>query len=315
VGLQADLGALRQGGPRLVRFALVTIGFILVQNLLGLALAPVLGLDPMVGLLAGSVTLVGGHGTGAAFGALFARDYGLAAALEIAVAAATLGIVLGGLLAGPVVRGLAPRLRVAEGAGEVAPGARVVAEDGLAPVLALVLLCVAGALAVLPFARLLPVTLPDFLWAMLLGVVLRNLVLGPLGLAPEPRALDAMSGLCLALFLALAMAALRLWEVAALALPLLVLIAAQTLLTVLWTRLVCFRAMGGNAEAAAMSAGFFGFAIGSTATAVATMREMERAARPMPEAMLIVSLTAGLIVTLSNALILAGFLALPLYGR
>jgi ESS family glutamate:Na+ symporter len=197
----------------------------------------------------------------------------------------------------------------------VAPGARVVAEEGLAPVLALVLLCVAGALAVLPFARLLPVTLPDFLWAMLLGVVLRNLVLGPLGRAPEPRALDAMSGLCLALFLALAMAALRLWEVAALALPLLVLIAAQTLLTVLWTRLVCFRAMGGDAEAAAMSAGFFGFAIGSTATAVATMREMERAARPMPEAMLIVSLTAGLIVTLANALILAGFLALPLYGR
>jgi ESS family glutamate:Na+ symporter len=111
------------------------------------------------------------------------------------------------------------------------------------------------------------------------------------------------------------MASLRLWEVLALAAPLLLLLAAQTLLTALWARLVCFRAMGGDAPAAVMSAGFFGFAIGSTATAVATMREMERGTGPMPEALLIVTLTAGLIVTLANALILSAFIALPIYGR
>jgi ESS family glutamate:Na+ symporter len=314
VGLQADLGALRAGGARLARFAALTVAFILVQNLMGIGLAILLGLDPLIGLLAGSVTLVGGHGTGAAFGALFAERYGLDAALEIALACATLGIVLGGLLAGPAVRGLAPAARQAPPRG-APPPTRSADLDALAPILALILLCVAGAMAVVPLARMLPITLPDFLWAVALGAALRNLVLAPLGRLPEPGALDVLSGLFLGLFLALAMASLRLWEVLALAAPLLLLLAAQTLLTLLWTRLVCFRAMGRDAPAAAMSAGFFGFAIGSTATAVATMREIERATRPMPEAVLIVSLTAGLFVTLANALLLGALLALPVFAR
>lgn len=316
VGLSADLRALIRGGVLLLRFALLTVVLILGQNALGVGLALAMGLDPLIGLLAGSVTLVGGHGTGAAFGALFARDYGLAAALELALAASTLGIVLGGLLAGSVGRGLASG--GAAGAAEMAATPRPpppAVPVALAPTLALVLLCVAGAMSVVPFARGWPVTLPDFLWAMLAGVLLRNLVLAPLRQAPPAAALEAVSGVTLALFLALVMAALRLWELAALAGPLLVLLAAQTLGTAVFARWVVFRAMGRNDEAAVCAAGFFGFAIGSTATAVATMREMEARHGTMARAILIVSLTAGLFVTLANALLLSLILLLPVFAR
>jgi ESS family glutamate:Na+ symporter len=155
------------------------------------------------------------------------------------------------------------------------------------------------------------VTLPDFLWPLFLGVLLRNAVLAPLCAVPPGEAIEMVQAVALALFLALAMAALRLWELAGLALPLLLLIGAQMLLTLAFTRWLCFRLMGGDAQAAAMSAGFCGFAIGSTATAIATMREMERAHGPMPRAILVVSLTAGLVTTLANALILSALLSLP----
>jgi glutamate:Na+ symporter, ESS family len=319
IGLAADLRQLLKGGALLLRFCLLTVLFILAQNTLGVGLALALGLDPLIGLLAGSVTLVGGHGTGAAFGGLFAREYGVPAALELALAASTLGIVIGGLLAGPVARGLVPRGTDGSTAAGVpdsaAPPPRRPDEAALVPTLALVLLCVAAATAVLPFVRSWPVTLPDFLWALLAGVALRNLVLAPLRQVPPPPALEALSGITLALFLALAMAALRLWELLALAGPLLLLLAAQTLGTALFTRWLVFRAMGRDAEAAVCAAGFFGFAIGSTATAVATMREMEQAHGPMPRAILIVSLTAGLFVTLANALLLSLILLLPVFSR
>lgn len=314
VGLSADLRQLLQGGVLLARFALLTVGLILAQNALGVGLALALGLDPLIGLLAGSVTLVGGHGTGAAFGGLFAREYGVPAALELAVAASTLGIVIGGLLAGPVARGLGGTAATA-GDDSPPPPPRRPDEAALAPTLALVLLCVAAAMAMVPLARTWPMTLPDFLWALLAGVLLRNLVLAPLRQPPPPPALEALSGVTLALFLALAMAALRLWELVALAGPLLLLLAAQTLATALFARWVVFRVMGRDAEAAVCAAGFFGFAIGSTATAVATMREMENRHGPMPRAILIVSLTAGLFVTLANALLLSLILMLPLFAR
>ncbi|WP_191083681.1 sodium/glutamate symporter [Roseococcus microcysteis] len=315
VGLSADLRQLLQGGALLARFALLTVALILAQNALGVGLALALGLDPLIGLLAGSVTLVGGHGTGAAFGALFARDYGLPAALELAVAASTLGIVIGGLLAGPVARGLGGGAFGPAGDDSPPPPPRRPDEAALAPTLALVLLCVAAALALVPLARNWPVTLPDFLWALLAGVLLRNLILAPLRQPPPPPALEALSGVTLALFLALAMAALRLWELVALAGPLLLLLAAQTLATALFARWLVFHVMGRDAEAAVCAAGFFGFAIGSTATAVATMREMENRHGPMPRAILIVSLTAGLFVTLANALLLSLILVLPLFAR
>ncbi|MBB3897742.1 sodium/glutamate symporter [Roseococcus suduntuyensis] len=314
VGLSADLRQLLQGGALLARFALLTVGLILAQNALGVGLAVALGLDPLIGLLAGSVTLVGGHGTGAAFGGLFAGEYGVPAALELAVAASTLGIVIGGLLAGPVARGLGGA-RGTAGADSPPPPPRRPDEAALAPTLALVLLCVAAAMAMVPLARTWPVTLPDFLWALLAGVLLRNLILAPLRQPPPPPALEALSGITLALFLALAMAALRLWELVALAGPLLLLLAAQTLATALFARWMVFRVMGRDAEAAVCAAGFFGFAIGSTATAVATMREMENHHGPMPRAILIVSLTAGLFVTLANALLLTLILMLPLFAR
>lgn len=311
LGLQADLASLGAGGRRLLRFGALTCGFILVQNALGVAAALALGLDPLIGLLAGSVTLVGGHGTGAAYGALFAERYGLAAALEIALAFATVGLVLGGLLAGPIARGLLPGAGPAEAPSSAAPAAT---ERDLLAALGLLLLATAAAAAISPLARAMPFTVPDFLWALLAGALLRNLVLAPLGRAPAAPTLELLAGLLLALFLALAMATLRLWEIAALALPLLALLALQTLLTIAWVRLVCFRALGGGAEAAVLSAGFLGFALGSTATALAAMRELERKTGPLPEARLVVSLTAGLVATLANALILAAFLALPLFA-
>ncbi|MBC8654770.1 sodium/glutamate symporter, partial [Providencia vermicola] len=104
IGLNANLASLKAGGKALFIFIFVVVGLLLVQNTVGIALAELLGLDPLMGLLAGSVTLSGGHGTGAAWGKIFTESYGFQSATEVAMACATFGLVLGGLIGGPVAR-------------------------------------------------------------------------------------------------------------------------------------------------------------------------------------------------------------------
>ncbi|MBV8617100.1 MAG: hypothetical protein JOY66_25445, partial [Acetobacteraceae bacterium] len=264
LGLTSDLRQLLRGGSRLLRFLLALIPFLLAQDALGVAMAKLLGLHPFLGLVAGSITLVGGHGTGAAYVGKFGAATNIPGVMALAMTSATLGLVLGGVIGGPVAErligrfGLAPR-PVAAGGGDVIMGP---AETPVTTV-PLVGSLTAALVAVLAGRWLgawlvdAPVTIPDFLLCLLAGLALRN-VGGALGLRLHDPASDLIGSVCLSLFLAWTMMALDLGAVLRLAGPLLIILAAQVVLVVLWASVITFRVVGRDYESAVMAAAFCG---------------------------------------------------------
>ncbi|MDB5378797.1 MAG: sodium/glutamate symporter [Rubritepida sp.] len=318
VGLSTDFRDLARGGLVLLRYLLVLAPFVALQNVVGIATALSLDLPPSMGLIVGSITLVGGHGTGAAYADLFGASYNLGGALPIAMAAATFGLVLGGLTGGPVGNILITRFRLSGSAADIAQEAAAEAEPinvtRFIVALAAITACMLIGSYLAELASSGPVTLPSFVWALLAGVLLRNGLqmtgLWTMGTGPT----DLLGGVALGLFLALAMMQLRLWEFATLAGPLAAILIAQTVACALYAMFVAFPGMGRSYDAALMAAGVIGFCMGSTATAVAITQALARRHGPSPTASLIVPLTGAFFIDLVNAGVLAGFLTLPWFA-
>jgi ESS family glutamate:Na+ symporter len=319
VGLGADLRMLARGGSRLARFAIAVLLMLVAQNAVGVLAARLLGVDPAIGLLAGSITMAGGHGTGAAWGAKFAESFGIQAAPAIAIAAATFGLVAGGLVGGPVARRLVERL-AAQGrplgtsvaAAHPRDGAHAggpMSADRLTVTILLVAACmVAGEWIGARMAGA-PVTLPPFVWTLLCGVVLRNLLAAARVHEVDDRALDLAGQVSLGLFLAIALMGLRLWEVAALAGPVLVIVALQVLVVAALATFVTFRLVGGDYEAAVLAGGQCGFGLGATPTAMANMQALTERFGHAPSAFVVVPIMGAFLIDLMNALVIGAFAA------
>lgn len=321
VGLGADLRLLKAGGKALGVFMLVLFPFLVLQNLVGVAAACALDLHPIFGLVAGSITLVGGHGTGAAYAERFAEVNNLQSVMELSMTSATIGLVLGGIVAGPVAQYLLNRHRLRGGAasGHATAETRSEAQRGAVTALGFI-----GALAGILAAVLagqwlaerfqdLPVTIPGFVWCLLVGVAIRNLA--PLaGLHFDDRATELIAGVSLALFLAMTMMALNLVEVVLTAGPLVVIVLLQVVFIVIYAIWICFRVMGRDYEAVTTTAGFIGFNLGSTATAIANMQAIAARYGPAPKSFLIVPLAGAFFVDLMNAALLTVFLSLGFMG-
>lgn len=318
IGLNADVRSLLQGGRMLLRFLVAVTGLLILQNLVGVSVAKLMGLDGLVGLLAGSVTLSGGHGTGAAWGAIFSQQYGLAQANELAMAVATCGLVLGGLCGGPVARLLMarPGVRQAEPkhdsklvAFEKPEAARIITAPRMIDALALIALCLAlgnqlaGALAGSALA------LPVFVCVLFVGALLRNLLSLSRLYEPEARSVTLLGNVSLALFLAMALMSLRLWELAALALPLLAIVAAQLALMVAYACCVTFPLMGRDHDAAVLAAGHCGFGMGATPTAIANMQVVTQRYGPSHLAFLLVPMVGAFFVDIVNATVIKLFVS------
>ncbi|WP_198371638.1 sodium/glutamate symporter [Roseomonas rosulenta] len=317
VGLSADLGRLRKGGPKLVLFLICVVPFLMAQNALGTGMAILLDQHPLIGLVGGSVTLVGGHGTGAAYARIFEETHSLAGVMGLAMASATIGLVLGGVVGGPVaqylLRGRAP---VAAGPAAAAANAPEPATtEGAIVTTCLVMFCLLLGGVLAAFTASLPVALPDFLWCLFAGVLVRNLAAPLIRLPVSDASVDLVGSTALALFLAMTMATIRLWELAALAGPLMAIVAAQAAFAVLYGVVVVYRAMGRDYEAAVATAGFLGFSMGATATAIANMQAVANRYGPAPVAFLVVPLTGAFFIDLANALVLTGALTLPVFGE
>jgi glutamate:Na+ symporter, ESS family len=317
VGMCADLRMLGKGGKALALFLLVLFPYILVQNGVGVALARALDLHPIFGLVAGSITLVGGHGTGAAYAERFAEVNNLQLAMELSMTMATIGLIVGGIIAGPVAQYVIAKHKLRSKATEknaaeheaAAPISTVGTIGALAGIFAAV---VAGRWLAAKFSGS-AVTLPSFLWCMMVGVAIRNLV--PFaGIKTDDRASDLISGVCLSLFLVMTMMALDLVEVALSAGPLLIIIVLQAVVIALFAIYVCFRFLGKDYEAAVTSAAFIGFSMGSTATAMANMQAITAKYGPAPTSYLIVPLAGAFFIDLMNAFLLTLILALPFMG-
>ncbi len=330
IGLSADIPMLRRGGKPLLRFIVVVIGFLVVQNTVGVSMALALGLEPLLGLIAGSITLSGGHGTGVAWAQVFERQYHLeGGVMGLAMACATFGLVLGGVVGGPVARFLvqrqqksgmaaAPSQDIVEQPAELFEAPRkfqLITAALLFETLFLMALALTAGTWLADATRDSAVSLPDFVWVLFCGVIVGNGVRLSRVYQPEERALTVVGNTCLGLFLAMALMSLRLWELAALAGPLFILLVAQTVALIAYVVLVTYPAMGRNYDAAVLAAGQCGFGLGATPTAIANMQAVTERYGPSHLAFLLVPIVGAFFIDIANALIVKLFLSLLLFLR
>ncbi len=321
VGLSADFSRLKQGGIPLVIFLIVVSGLIVIQNVVGVSLASVFGLDPKLGLITGSITLTGGHGTGAAWAKTFQDKYALQGVTEMAMASATFGLVAGGLIGGPVARHLVNKLRLGKKAhvkkADASPDAydgstfedkdnfRYITATSVIETMALFAACLA-------FSKVMKTLLPDsslpqFVWALGFGVILRNVLTKVFKFDMFDRAIDIFGNASLSLFLAIALMDIKLWELSGLAGPMLIILLVQTVVMILYGYFVTFRVMGKDYDAAILTAGHCGFGLGATPTAVANMQSVTEKFGPSHKAFLIVPLVGAFFVDLVNLGVITSF--------
>jgi len=323
IGMNASLPLLKKGGIQVFIFLAMSTFLCFVQNFLGMGIAAAFGVNPLVGVVAGSVTLVGGPATGLAFAPLFEKA-GVTGAASLAIAAATFGIMCGGLFGAPLGTWIVERRlgrksagKTAAPAAETSPGipatnqVTLEAEREDTPLLRniIVLAFAMGIGAVVSgYIQAKGITLPAYIGAMLVASLLRNLDdwLGWFRISPP--VVDLIGNLSLLMFLAMALLNLKLWELAHLAAPLVVILAAQVLVLGVFVLLVSFPVMGRDYDSAVMATGLFGFAMGTIANALTNMRALVERYGPAPRAFLVVPLVGAFFVDFTNALIITAFL-------
>ncbi|WHS60204.1 sodium/glutamate symporter [Pseudomonas sp. G2-4] len=323
IGLSADFASLKKGGRVVGVFLLAVVGLLVVQNALGIGLATMLGLDPLMGLLTGSITLSGGHGTGAAWGTMFSEKFGLASASELAMASATFGLVLGGLIGGPVARLLVKRVQI-PGLEQERPRLpkgfeqpnkeRSITPFSFIETLALIAVSLLAGTLLNGILHETAFELPTFVCVLFVGVVLRN-GLSALGLYQVfEREVSVLGNVSLSLFLAIALMSLKLWDLAALALPIFIILAVQALGMALFAIFVTFRMMGRNYDAAVLAAGHCGFGLGATPTAIANMQAVTQRYGPSQMAFLVVPMVGAFFIDIINVIVIKLYLALPFFA-
>ncbi len=324
IGLNASWSLVKRGSVQVLIFLILSTGLAVVQNLLGVGLAKLMGAPPLLGLVCGSITLIGGHGTALGFAGELEKA-GLPGAAVVGVAAATFGLVAGGLLGGPVGGGLirkhalksaAPALPHIGTEESTAPGIltdlRAMVRGGVdAGVhLVVVLVCIKIGAWVSYLIQQSGITFPVYMGAMLVGLAVRN----GLDLAGKPwiqtERIDLVASLALGLFLSMAMMSLNLIELAEAALPMLVILAMQTVIMAFFAWFVTFRAMGRDFDAAVMAGGQCGFGLGATSNAVASMKVLVEKFGPAPRAFLVVPIVGAFLIDLVNAVNITAFLNL-----
>jgi ESS family glutamate:Na+ symporter len=323
IGMGASLALLRAGGLQVVVFLLFATAFCFVQNFLGMGIATAFGENPLLGVMAGSVTLVGGPATGLAFAPVFERA-GLAGAGALALAAATAGIVAGGLSGGPAGTYLARRHglrsrvattaeRRAELQAELAPEPETIVvevdreDNSLVRNLVILALAMGVGSVVSYFIQTLGVTLPAYIGAMIVASVLRNVDDASGWLGIDQRTMEFVGNLALNVFLTVALMDLKLWQLAGVALPLLVILLAQVVVVLVAAVTASFYLMGRDYDSAVMASGFVGFVLGTTANAVANMRALVARFGPAPRAFLVVPLVGAFFIDFTNAIIITFF--------
>jgi glutamate:Na+ symporter, ESS family len=302
IGMNASWKVVRAGGVQVLLFlALATAGAVL-QNALGIGLAKLLGVNPLLGIVSGAVALAGGPATSAAFGATFEK-LGLPGAATLGLASATFGILAAGVLSGFAGARYARRTPRPSAAPSREGHAVAAAAGPLLPqVTAMAVAMGAGWLVSAAIERT-GVVLPGYIGAMIAAAVLRNADDRWHFARIDPQQVASLGNIALSLFIVMALLTLKLWELVHLALPLLTMLLAQVALA--WAMCVAvFRLMGRDYEAAVMTGGYCGFMLGTTANAMAAMDEIERQHGPAPRAFIVVPLVGGFLIDFTNALVI-----------
>lgn len=318
IGLKSDIRTLRTGGRPLAILVALAGGFLVLQNMMGMGIASLFGLDPRAGLMTGSISLTGGVGTTLAWSPYFINNLGISNALELGIASNTVGLIAACLIGGPIAAFLIRRHKIATsddmqldvGAAHEEPAPKFDYFSVLGAMLAVNIVVMLGLLidrAIAPTGF----TLPTFVSCLLAGILIRNLTPSTFkrqfqSYSPGVRqGLSLIGDIALGLFLTMALMGLQLWALSGFLSFILTVLFLQILMAVLFALFVVFRAMGGDYEATVIAASFGGISLGSTATAVANMTAVTQQYGAAHKAFVIVPLVGGFFIDLGNALVIS----------
>lgn len=314
VGFQANLKVLKSGGKSLVVFLMLVVVLIVLQNILAVGVSRALGIDALIGMCTGSIPMVGGHGTAGAFGPVL-EDFNVKGATTICTAAATYGLIAGSLIGGPIGRRLIEKRNLLETV--VPEDDSLLVEDEkrherhsnmyAAAVFQLIIAVGIGTIISSLLTKT-GMTFPVYIGAMIAAAFIRNIGEYSGRFDIYMGEINNLGGICLSLFLGMAMITLKLWQLADLALPLIALLFAQLVLMVIYAKLVIFTVMGRDYDAAIIAAGTCGFGMGATPNAMANMQALCERYSPSVKAYLLIPLVGSLFADFLNSLVITGFI-------
>ncbi len=316
VGFQANLRILKSGGAGLILFLLCVISLILGQNALGVLIAKGLCLDPLIGLCTGSIPMVGGHGTSGAFGPIL-ESMGVEGATTLCTAAATFGLIAGSLMGGPLGQQLIRRHNLLVTAEKEDETPLIEEEEKkhrsvsmYAPAAYQIAIAMGLGTIVSWLLSRTGMTFPIYIGAMIVAAIMRNVGEFTGHFNIHIGEINDIGGICLSLFLGIAMITLKLWELAQLALPLLLLLAGQVLFMAAFSYFVVYNVMGRNYDAAILSAGICGFGMGATPNAMANMQVLTEKYAPSVKAYILVPIIGSMFADFVNSLCITLFINL-----
>ncbi|MGI1660119.1 MAG: sodium/glutamate symporter [Desulfitobacterium sp.] len=330
IGFMASLRIIKQGGIAIIIMLLVSIVMLIIQNIWGVSMARFFDLNPLIGLSAGSISLMGGVGTAAALGPIMEAN-GAEGALTIAVASATFGLVMGGLVSGPIARFLIDKYGLHRKA--VAGDSRrrnlqknyanlVVEDDNpetirtkdLSNGFFLIMIAMGVGSIISLLINKTGIVFPAYIGAILAAALIRNLA-DSYRLTLPQREISAIGDVFLSIFLVMTIMSLEIWKIGGMAIPLLVILLGQVIILALYTIIVVYNATGRDYDSAVMSAGFYGYAMGATPNAMASMSAVvERYRRPSPKAYFTIPIVGGFAIDLTMSIIVVGHMNLLLAG-
>jgi ESS family glutamate:Na+ symporter len=322
IGINASLRDLVTGGKPLIILLTVTIGYMVVQNLTGISVAAAFGLAAPIGLLGGSVSLIGGHGTAIAWAPRIAADYGIANAMEVGIACATFGLILASIMGGPIAKLLINRYKLQPtvkeplnvGVSETGQGGRIDHLDFLDAILAIHICAIIGVILNKQMESM-GLQLPLFVTCLFAGILVTNLIpknfprLSGTEWPSRTPAVSLIADISLGTFLAMSLMSMQLWTLVDLAGPIFTILGVQFFVALVVTLFVVFPAMGKTYDAAVVCAGFGGISLGSTPTAMANMSAVSQRYGASHMAFIIVPLVCAFFIDLVNALLIPFFLA------
>lgn len=318
VGYTASFKLLKKGGIQVFIFTGVATVLVLLQNTIGAWLASLFDLNPLMGLCLGSVPMIGGHGTAAAFGPLLENSHNVIGAETVSISAATFGLIMGGLIGGPVAKRLISKNSLTCKSSKLDDAvddftgekndSKPTTEDFIKAFSMLFIAAGIGSIISMLIQKT-GATFPSYIGAMLAAALLRNIsdaTQSSFGVLED--IVEILGNVSLALFLSLALMGLKLWQLADLAVPMVVILGAQTILLAVFSYFVVFRVMGRDYEAAVMSSASCGFGMGATPNAIANMQAITTLYGPAHKAFFIVPLVGSLFIDFINGSILTAFI-------
>ena len=316
VGFQANLKVLKSGGKALIVFLVLVVALIIGQNFTSIGLANVLGLDSLTGMTTGSIPMIGGHGTAGAFGPVL-EDFGVSGATTVCTAAATFGLIAGSLMGGPIGNRLIKKHNLLDTIKTEDDSFLVEEEEKherhfsmYAPAVFQLIIAVGIGTIVSELLSLTGMTFPIYIGAMIVAAIMRNIGEYTGKITIHMGEINDLGGICLSLFLGIAMITLKLWQLADLALPLVILLAGQTVLMFLFAYFVVYNIMGRDYDAAVIAAGTCGFGMGATPNAMANMQAICDKYAPSVKAYLIIPIVGSLFADFLNSLTITFFINL-----